>query len=84
MIIYKVTETIIELNRVEGEGYYSSLSGAENAILHRVAELYTDEEMENFKFEQSDDGYQYRTSGNEYLFDCLYDIEEVALDEPIM
>lgn len=82
MIIYKVTETLIEIDKTEGEGYYSSLHKAQDAILSRVAEVYTEEEMENFKFVRG--GYQYETSGNENIFDCLYEIEEVALDEPIM
>lgn len=82
MIIYKVTETLIEIDKTEGEGYYSSLRKAQDAILNRVAEVYTEEEMENFKFVRG--GYQYETSGNEDIFDCLYEIEEIPLDEPIM
>lgn len=82
MIIYKVTETLIEIDKTEGEGYFSSLRKAQDAILNRVAEVYTEEEMENFKFVRG--GYQYETSGNEDIFDCLYEIEEIPLDEPIM
>lgn len=81
MIIYKVTETLIEIDKTEGEGYFSSLRKAQDAILNRVAEVYTEEEMENFKFVRG--GYQYETSGNEDIFDCLYEIEEIPLDEPI-
>lgn len=82
MIIYKVTETLIEIDKTEGEGYFSSLRKAQDAILNRVAEVYTEEEMENFKFVRG--GYQYETSGNEDIFDCLYEIEEIPLDEPII
>ncbi len=82
MSIYKVTETIIETNTVGCEGYYSSLAKAQNAILDRVAEVHTEEEMENFKgFVRG--GYQYETSGNEDIFACLYEIEELVLDMPI-
>lgn len=81
MIIYKVTETLIEIDKTESEGYFSSLRKAQDAILNRVAEVYTEEEMENFKFVRG--GYQYETSGNEDIFDCLYEIEEIPLDEPI-
>lgn len=79
MIIYKLTETIIEIDKVVGEGYFSSLHNAQEAILKRVAEVYTEEEMEHFKFVRG--GYQYETSGNEDIFDCLYEIEEIPLDE---
>lgn len=83
MIIYKVTETLIEIDKIEGEGYYSSLAKAQNAILDRVAEVHTEEEMENFQgFVRG--GYQYETSGNEDIFACLYEIEEIVMDEPIM
>ena len=81
MIIYKVTETLVEIDKAGGEGYFSSLRKAQDAILNRVAEVYTEEEMENFKFVRG--GYQYETSGNEDIFDCLYEIEEIPLDEPI-
>lgn len=81
MSIYRVTETIIELDEATGEWYYSSFAKAQEAILKCVAEGYTAEEMEQFKFE--DDGYMYRTTDNKYVLACLYDIEEVELDMPI-
>lgn len=84
MSIYKVTEVLIEIDKKEGEGYYSSLFGAENAVLRRVAEVYTEEEMEHFKFEQTEGGYKYETFGNEDIFDCVYWIHEILLDEPII
>lgn len=83
MSIYRVTEVLIEIDKKEGEGYYSSLDKAENAVLRRVAEVYTEEEMEHFKFEYSNGGYKYETSGNENIFDCVYWIDEIILDEPI-
>lgn len=83
MIIYKVTEVLIEIDKEEGEGYYSSLDKAKNAVLRRVEEVYTEEEMEHFKFEYSNGGYKYETFGNENIFDCVYWIDEIAMDEPI-
>ena len=84
MIFYKVTEVLIEIDKKEGEGYYSSLDKAKNAVLHRVDEVYTEEEMEHFKFEQTEGGYKYETFGNENIFDCVYWIDEILVDEPIM
>lgn len=84
MSIYKVTEVLIEIDKKEGEGYYSSLDKARNAVLRRVAEVYTEEEMEHFKFEYSDGGYKYETFGNKDIFDCVYWIDEILVDEPIM
>lgn len=83
MIIYKVTEVLIEISKKDGEGYYSSLSKAQDAILNRVAEVYTKEEMEHFKFVQDESGYHYDTSGNENIFDCVYWINAIELDAPI-
>lgn len=79
MIIYKVTETLVEIDKAGGEGYFSSLHKAQDAILKRVAEVYTEEEMKHFKF--TGGGYRYETFGNEDIFDCLYEIEELVLDE---
>ena len=84
MIFYKVTEVLIEIDKKEGEGYYSSLDKAKNAVLQRVDEVYTEEEMEHFKFEQTESGYKYETFGNENIFDCVYWIDEILVDEPII
>lgn len=79
MKIYEVIEYVdYEEN---ANGYYSSLEKAQQGILTRVKECYTDEEMKAFHFDE--DGYGYSTSENEWVAACRYVIFEIELDEEI-
>lgn len=82
MSIFTVKEFIIEPYEHCGDGVYSSLAEAQKAILERVAEDYTEEEMKKFEF--TFDGYEYETLGNDYIAPCVYYIEEVELNGPII
>lgn len=80
MRIYEVVEYA---NNVENaNGYYSSLEKAQQGILTRVKEVYTDEEMKAFHFDE--DGYSYSTTENEWVAACDYVIFVRELDEEIM
>ncbi len=81
MSIFTVKEMIVNPYECNGEGIYSSLAEAQKAILERVAEDYTEKEMKKFKF--TFEGYEYRTSGNEWTNPCVYYIEEIELNAPI-
>ena len=72
--IYKVTEIITDTKEENSWGYYSSLKRAQKAILKRVAEAYTPQEMANFHF--SNDGYYYQVPDNEWASGCEYTIED--------
>lgn len=81
MTIFTVKEIIVEPYERYGDGVYSSLAEAQKAILERVAEDYTEEEMKKFEF--TFDGYEYDALGNDYIAPCIYYIEEVELNAPI-
>lgn len=78
MTIYTVTETITEFNEENAWGYYSSLEKAQQAILKRVAEEYTEEEMKNCYWQY--EGTQYITPDTDWVAGCTYDIGEYELD----
>lgn len=80
MKIYEVTEYVD--NEENANGYYSSLEKAQQGILTRVKESYTDEEMEAFHFDE--DGYTYSTTETEWVAACDYVISVYELDEEIM
>lgn len=83
MSIFKVKEFVIKPYECNGEGIYSSLAEAQKAILKRVAEDYTKEEMKKFKFTFKGCD-EYRTSGNDWTEPCIYYIEEIELNAPIV
>ncbi len=78
MTIYAVTEIITESKEQNAWGYYSSLEKAQQAILKRVAEEYTEEEMKNFHWQYGDT--RYVTPDTDWVAGCTYDIEEYELD----
>ena len=80
MKIYEVVEYVD--NEENASGYYSSLEKAQQGILTRVKEVYTDEEMEAFHFDE--DGYGYSTTENEWAAACDYAIFVHELDEEIV
>jgi hypothetical protein len=77
MKIYEVIEYVD--NAENAFGYYSSLEKAQQGILTRVKEAYTDEEMKAFHFDE--DGYGYSTTENEWVAACDYVIFEHELDK---
>lgn len=81
MIIYHVVEYITDGWTENADGYYSTLEQAQQAILERVAENYTPEEMKHFEFEE--EGYSYDTPENDSVVGCTYIIFRHRLDEPI-
>ena len=81
MKVFTVKEIVARTFVRSGEGIYSSLAEAQKAILERVAEDYSKQEMKGFKF--TFDGYEYKTSGNDWAVPCDYYIKEVELNAPI-
>lgn len=79
MKFYEVVEYIYADGEENATGYYSSLENAQQGILDRVKESYTDEEMENFHF--SEDGHYYSTTENELAVSCEYVIYEHNMNE---
>ena len=75
---YEVVEYVYG-DEENATGYYSSLENAQQGILDRVKESYTDEEMENFHF--SEDGHHYSTTENEFVVSCEYVIYEHNMNE---
>lgn len=82
MKIYEVIEYLREGHEENASGMYSSFEKAQQAILKRVAEVYTPEEMTSFKF--SDDGSVYLTESNDWVNGCVYMIFEYELDKEII
>ena len=80
MKIYEVVEYIVALTEENADGLYSSLEKAKAAILARVAEEYTEEEMKSFYFDENN---VYMTVSNEWTNGCAYYIYERELDSPI-
>ena len=78
MKIYTVTEYITDGWEENASGTYSSLANAKNAILKRVAEEYSAEEMEQFQF--SCGGMTYITVTNDWVEGCTYVIDEIEVD----
>lgn len=82
MTIYYVTEYITQDMVENAEGYYSTKEKAQEAILARVAEEYTPEEMKSFHFDEI--GETYITTDNEYIAGCTYYISPIELDKEII
>ena len=80
MKVYEVDEYIVLRTEENGHGLYSSLEKAKAAILARVAQEYTEEEMKSFYFDEDN---VYMTVGNDWTNGCAYYIYERELDSPI-
>ena len=80
MKIYEVVEYTGVVLEENADGLYSSLEKAKAAILARVAQEYTEEEMKSFYFDENN---VYMTVGNEWTNECTYYIYERELDSPI-
>lgn len=76
MKVYYVTETITETGEENACGIYSTKQKAKDAILARVAQEYTPEEMEHFKFINN----EYITETNDWVEGCTYTIDEIEID----
>ena len=82
MTIYVVTETITEFKEENAWGYYSSLEKAQQAILKRVAEEYTEEELRPYfdkEFEERILPPVYK--GKRYILDHLERLYFVYLNK---
>lgn len=87
MTVYEVVEYITEdfnANR-DGEnasGMYSSLEKARQAVLARIAEVYTEDEIAEMNIPEDWDVLEVPT--NSYVEGCTYVIYTYELDERIM
>lgn len=77
MTVYYVTEILTRTGEENACGIYSTEQKAKDAILARVAQEYTPEEMENFSF---DENGEYVTETNEWVLGCTYQINEIEMD----
>lgn len=81
MIVYYVTERITKTSEEIACGIYSSLERAHQAILQRVSEDYSPEEMKEFKF--SEDGTSYETFENEWFYGSTFEIDRILVDKDL-
>lgn len=80
MKVYYVTERITYSGEENTCGIYTTEQKAKDAILVRVAQEYTPEEMENFSFDEND---EYVTETNEWVLGCTYQINEIETDKEL-
>ena len=76
MTLYYVSETLPNTGEENACGIYTTKAKAKNAILSRVAQEYTSEEMKNFKFINN----EYVTETNEWVYGCTYTIDEIKVN----
>lgn len=79
MKAYYVTEFLTDGWIENACGIYTTEQKAKDAILRRVAELYTPEEMELFGFEHG----VYVTPENEEYVGCTYNIDVIEMDQDL-
>lgn len=79
MKVYYVTETVTHIGEESACGIYSTKQKAKDAILSRVAEAYTIEEMKHFKFVND----EYITETNDWVNGCIYTIDEIEIDSEL-
>ena len=80
MTLFYVTEIITHNGEENACGIYSTEQKAKDAILARVAQEYTPEEMEHFSFDENN---EYVTETNEWVHGCTYQIDELELDKEL-
>lgn len=80
MKVYYVTERITYSGEENACGIYTTEQKAKDAILARVAQEYTPEEMEKFSF---DENGEYVTETNEWVLGCTYQIDEIETDKEL-
>lgn len=80
MTLFYVTETLTHNGEENACGIYSTEQKAKDAILARVTQEYTPEEMEYFYFDENN---EYVTDTNEWAYGCTYQIDELELDEEL-
>ena len=76
MRLYYVTEIITSTGEENACGIYTTKQKAKDAILSRVAEEYTIEEMKHFGFVND----EYITETNNWVEGCTYTIDEIEAD----
>lgn len=69
MILYYVAEYILDTWKENACGIYTDKDKAKEAILARVAQEYTPEEMKHFQFDAND---EYTTTSNKWVNACNY------------
>ena len=80
MKVYYVTERITYSGEENACGIYTTEQKAKDAILARVAQEYTPEEMDNFSFDENN---EYVTETNEWVLGCTYQIDEIETDKEL-
>lgn len=80
MKVYYVTEVLTHNGEENACGIYTTEQKAKDAILTRVAQEYTPEEMEQFHFDENN---EYVTETNEWIFGCTYTIDEIETDKEL-
>lgn len=81
MYIYQVQEFITDTDEENACGFYSTLEKAQDAIVKRIAEVYSDEEMECIDFTNS--GYLCVTPDTDTTCSCTYEITDWCVDEEL-
>lgn len=80
MIVYYVTEVLTHNGEENACGIYTTEQKAKDAILTRVADVYTPEEMKRFQFDENN---EYVTDSNDYVLGCTYTIDEIETDKEL-
>ena len=80
MKVYYVTEVLTYSGEENACGIYTTEQKAKDAILARVADVYTPEEMKHFQFDENN---EYVTDSNDYVLGCTYTIDEIETDREL-
>lgn len=80
MTVYYVTEVLTYSGEENTCGIYSTEQKAKGAILARVSQEHTPEEMEHFHFDEDN---VYVTETNDWVFGCTYTIYEMEMDSEL-
>ena len=80
MKVYYVTEVLTYNGEENACCICSTEQKAKDAILARVAQEYTPEEMKHFSFDENN---EYVTDTNDWVNGCTYQINEFELDEEL-
>lgn len=80
MRLYYVTEIITKTREENACGIYTTEQKAKDAILSRVAQVYTPEEMKCFEFVND----EYITESNAWVEGCTYTIDEIEVDAELV
>lgn len=81
MIIYEVTEYITKNGVENASGVFSSLKNVRQAVLDRIADVYTDEEIAEMDIPE--DWRELEVPSTDYAEGCTYTIYTYELDKGI-